>query len=76
MGETTMTGALFGAAVSSETIRQIETSLLDQGIKLFPPTGSGERARSLWLQIKPRLLRGAPVDISISALNWTGTGKN
>ena len=69
MGETTMTRALFGAANSSETIRQIEASLLDQGIKLFPPTRSGESARYLWLQIKPYLLRGAPVDISISALN-------
>ncbi len=64
-----MTHPVYGVGDLSESIRKIETDLLDQGIKLFPPTRSGERAQSLWLKIKPRLLRGASADITISALN-------
>jgi hypothetical protein len=51
--------------------RKIKVDLLDQGIMLFPTTRTGERARSLWLQIKPRLLRGDAVEITTSALKLT-----
>ena len=48
--------------------RKIEADLVDQGIKLYPHTTAGERARTLWRRIKQRLLRGAAVEITASAL--------
>jgi hypothetical protein len=51
-----------------KAIGRAEADLLDQGVKLYPRTRTGERARSLWLQIKRRLLRGAAVEITASAL--------
>ena len=55
-------------ARSLQKIREIEADLHDQGIKLYPPTTAGERARTLWRLIKQRLLRGAAVEITASAL--------
>ncbi len=55
-------------ADSRDTVREIEADLHDQGIKLYPPTKNGERARSLWRKIKPRLLRGGAVEITTSVL--------
>jgi len=48
--------------------RKIETDLIEQGIKLYPPTTSGERARTLWRRIKEQLLRGAAVEVTASSL--------
>jgi len=48
--------------------RKIEADLVDQGIKFYPPTTAGECARTLWRRIKQRLLRGAAVEITASAL--------
>ena len=50
-------------------IRKIEADLLDQDIKLFPATKTGERARLLWLRLKPQLLRGDAVETTVSALH-------
>jgi hypothetical protein len=44
------------SGLASGEIREIEADLLDRGIKLFPATRTGERARLLWRRIKPRLL--------------------
>ena len=48
--------------------REIEADLRDQGIKFYPTTTAGERARTLWRRIKQRLLRGTAAEITISAL--------
>jgi hypothetical protein len=48
--------------------RKIEADLVDQEIKFYPPTTAGERARTLWRQIKERLLGGAAVEPTASAL--------
>ena len=48
--------------------RTIEADLTDQGIKFYPPTTAGERARTLWRHVKQRLLRGAAVEITVSSL--------
>jgi hypothetical protein len=48
--------------------RHIEADLTDQGIKFYPPTTAGERARTLWRHVKQQLLRGAAVEITASAL--------
>jgi hypothetical protein len=52
--------------------RKIEADLTDQGIKFYPPTTAGERARTLWRRIKHPLLRGASVEITVAAvkLEW------
>ena len=50
------------------SLREIEADLHDQGIKTYPPTLAGERARMLWRLIRPLLLRGAAVEIRASAL--------
>ena len=55
-------------ADSRDTVREIEADLHDQEIKLYPSTKTGERARSLWRKIKPRLLRGGAVEITTSVL--------
>ena len=49
--------------------RKIEADLSDQGIKFYPPTTAGERARTLWQSMKERLLGGAALEITRSALN-------
>jgi hypothetical protein len=49
-------------------ICKIKTDLRDQRIKLYPLTTAGERARTLWRRIKLALLRGAAVELTISAL--------
>ncbi len=49
-------------------IRGVEADLHDQEIKLYPSTKTGERARSLWRKIKPRLLRRGAVEITTSVL--------
>ena len=49
-------------------LQKIAADLLDQEIKLYPATRAGGHARSLWRQIKERLLRGAAVEITASAL--------
>lgn len=49
-------------------LRNIETDLAEQGIKLYPSTTAGERARTLWRRLKVPLLRGAAVEITISEL--------
>src|SRR6202795_1223804 len=53
-------------------VRELEADLLNQGIKLFPTTKTGERARILWMRLRKHLLRGGSVEISPSALglNW------
>jgi hypothetical protein len=53
-------------------VRELEADLLNQGIKLFPTTKTGERARILWIRLRKHLLRGGSVEISPSALglNW------
>jgi len=51
-----------------ELSRRIETDLVEQGVKLFPATKTGERARELWRQIKPDLLHGRAIEITRSAL--------
>jgi hypothetical protein len=48
--------------------RKIEADLVEQGIKFYPPTTAGERARTLWRLIKERLMHSAAVEITISAL--------
>jgi hypothetical protein len=53
---------------TKKQLRKIETDLLDQEIKLYPATMAGEHARILWRHIKLRLLRGAAVEITVSAL--------
>ncbi len=58
----------FGLSEMLERHRKIESDLLDQGIKLYPPTTAGERARTLWRHIKGQLLSGAAVEITASAL--------
>jgi hypothetical protein len=55
-------------AEERKKIRRIETDLVDQGIKFFPATEPGGRARSLWNQIRPSLLRGGAVEITAFAL--------
>ena len=55
-------------AEAREMIRGVEADLHDQEIKLYPSTKTGERARSLWRKIKPRLLRGGAVEITTSVL--------
>ncbi len=52
-------------------IRKIEANLLDQGSRLYPATRTGERARYLWLEIRPHLLRGGSVQIAPSGLGLT-----
>ena len=58
----------FGLSAMQERHRKIEADLLDQKIKLYPASTAGERARSLWRHIKQRLLRGAAVEMTASAL--------
>jgi hypothetical protein len=53
---------------TKKQLRKLEADLLDQGIKFYPGTKAGDRARTLWLLIKLRLLRGVPIRITISAL--------
>jgi hypothetical protein len=50
------------------TIRKIETELHDQGVKLFPSTRTGDRARDLWHRIRPALLRGKAIEITCLSL--------
>ena len=65
---TKLTRPLMTVARDLEKIREIEADLRDQDIKFYPPTTAGGRARTLWRLIKQRLLRGAAVEITTSAL--------
>lgn len=58
----------WGISEMRDRFRKIEADLRDQNIKFYPHGRSGERARSLWRQIKQQLLRGAAVEITTSAL--------
>jgi hypothetical protein len=64
-GKSDYAGTLSGM---QKRFRKIEADLIDQGIKFYPPTTAGERARTLWRRIKRPLLRGASVEITVAAL--------
>lgn len=55
------------AEVQAKTC-EIEADLLDQGIEVYPATPTGDRARELWIKIRPELIRGGGVKVTISAL--------
>jgi hypothetical protein len=53
-----------------DDVRRVEDHLISEGISVFPATASGDRARLLLLKIKPRLHRGAAVELTNSALKF------
>jgi len=56
-------------AKSRAEIRDIGDDLLGQGVKLYPATETGRRARFIWQRIKSQLIRGGAVQVTVSALS-------